>query len=146
MPILGLFIEDDEYYQAMRGTFPQPTAPPVNLTKSEPSEEVKILANRMAQLKFSLKEKSAIRSHDYIDLLLFKDEPFPEDFKLPNFTKFNGTSDPRVHLRQYTTFMASTKLTESQIVKFFFTLLEEGPRAWFFDLEDEIKNDWMLLT
>ena len=42
--------------------------------------------------------------------------------------------------------MASTKLTESHIVKFFFTSLEEGPRAWFFDLEDEIKNVWMLLT
>ena len=77
----------------MRGTFPWPTAPPVNLTKSEPSEEVKILANRMAQLKLSLKEKSAIRSCDYIDLSLFKDEPLLEDFKLPNFTKFNGIGD-----------------------------------------------------
>ena len=94
MPILGLFIEDDEYYQAMRGTFPQPTAPPVNLIKSDPSEEVKILANRMAQLEFSLKEKSAIRSRDYTDLSLFKDEPLQKDFKLPNFAKFNDTQDP----------------------------------------------------
>ena len=31
-------------------------------------------------------------------------------------------------------------------MKFFFTSLERGPREWFFDLEDEIKNDWMLLT
>ena len=69
----------------------------------------------------------------------------PEDFNLLNFTKFNGTGDPRVHLRQYVTFMASIKLTESQIMKVFFTSLEEGPRALFFDLEDEIKNDWMLL-
>ena len=93
-PTARLFIEDDEYYQAIRGTFNKPTAPPVNLTKSEPVEEVKILANRMAQLEFSLKEKSAIRSRDYTDLSLFKDEPLPEDFKLPNFTKFNGTGDP----------------------------------------------------
>ena len=100
----------------------------------------------MAQLEFSLKERSAIRSRDYTDLSLFKDEPLAEDFKLSNFTKFNGTSDPRVYLRKYATFMASTKLTKSQIVKFFFTSLEEGPTAWFFDLEDEIKNDWMLLT
>ena len=48
VPAPGLLIEDDEYYQAMRGIFPQPTAPLVNLTKSKPSEEVKILANRMA--------------------------------------------------------------------------------------------------
>ena len=113
MPIPGLFIEDDEYHKAMRGTFPQATAPPVNLTKSEPLEEVKILANIMAQLEFSLKEKSAIRSRDYTKLSLFKDEPLHEDFKLPNFTKFNSIGDPQVHLRQYATFMASTKLTES---------------------------------
>ena len=99
MSVPRLFIEDDEYYQVMRGTFPQPTAPPVNLTKSKPSEEVKIMANKTAQLEFSLKEKSAIRSHDYTDLSLFKDEPLPEDFKLPNFTKFNGTGYHRVHLR-----------------------------------------------
>ena len=42
--------------------------------------------------------------------------------------------------------MAATKLTESQIVWFFFTSLEGGPRAWFFDLKDEIKSDWLLLT
>ena len=97
----------------------------------------------MTQLEFSLKENSAIRSCDYT--VRFKDEPLLEDFKLLNFTKFNSTGDPWVHLRQYANFMASTKLIESQIMKFFFTSLEEGPIAWFFDLEDEIKNDWMLL-
>ena len=48
VPTLGLFIKDNKYYQPMREALPQPTAPPVNLTKSESSEEVKILANRMA--------------------------------------------------------------------------------------------------
>ena len=42
--------------------------------------------------------------------------------------------------------MAATKLIELQIVRFFFTSLEEGLRAWFFDIEDEIKSDWILLT
>ena len=111
VPTPGLFIEDGEYYQAMRWALPQPTALPVNLTKSESSEEVKILANKMAELKFSLKEKSAIRSRDYTNLSLLKDKPLPEDFKLSNFTKFNGTGEPRVQLRQYATFMAFTKLT-----------------------------------
>ena len=46
--------EDDEYYQVIRGVAPQPQ--PVNLTKSESIEEVKILANRMAQIEFSLKD------------------------------------------------------------------------------------------
>ena len=116
------------------------------MTKHESAGEVKLLANRMAQLEFAFKDKGSHSSRSFSDLALFKDEPLPDDFKLPNFAKFNGTGDPRVHLRQYATFMAATKLTESQIVQFFFTSLEEGPRAWFFDLEDEIKSDWLLLT
>ena len=67
----------------------------------------------MAQLEFSLKNKNASKSHDYNDFVLFKDEPLSEDFKLPNFIKFNSLEDPRVHLRQYATFIASTKLTKS---------------------------------
>ena len=58
VPISGLFVEDDEYYRAMRGALPQPITPLVNLTKFESPKEVKILANRMAQLEFSLKERA----------------------------------------------------------------------------------------
>ena len=94
MPTPGLFIEDDKYYHAMRGTLPQPPTKLINLTKFETLEEVKILTKRMAQLEFSLKEKSVIRSCDYTDLSLFKDEPLQKDFKLPNFAKFNDTQDP----------------------------------------------------
>ena len=116
------------------------------MTKPESAGEVKLLSNRMTQLEFAFKYKGSRESKSFIDLSLFKDEPLPDDFKLSNFTKFNGTTDPRVYLRQYVTFMAATKLTESQIVQFFFTSLEEGPRAWLFNLEYEIKSDWLLLT
>ena len=137
--------DDDEYYRAFK-TPQQPAVKIADMTKPESVGEVKLLANRMAQLEFAFKDKGSHSSRSFYDLALFKDKPLPNDFKLPNFAKFNGTGDPRVHLRQYATFMAATKLTESQIVRFFFTSLEEGPRAWFFDLEDEIKNDWLLLT
>ena len=88
-----------------------------------------MLANRMAQLDFSLKDKSSTKSRNFTNISLFKYEPLPEDFKLPNFTKFNDTRDPKVHLRQYAIFMAPIKLIESQVVKFFFISLDEGLRA-----------------
>ena len=116
------------------------------MTKPELARKVKLLANRMAQLEFSFKDKRSRESKSFTDLALFKDEPLLDDFKLLNFAKFDETGDPMVHLRQYATFMAATKLTESHIIWFFFTSLEEGPSAWFFDLEDEIKSDWLLLT
>ena len=95
----------------------------------------------MVKLEFSLKDKNTTWNWDYTDLTLFKDESLLEDFKLPNFIKFIAIGYLRVHLRKYTTFMAFTKLTKSQIVKFLFISLEEGPRAWFFDLKDMIKNN-----
>ena len=83
------------------------------MTKPESMGEVKLLANRMAQLEFAFKDKGSRESKSFTDLALFKDEPLHDDFKLPNFAKFDGTRDPRVHLRKYATFMAATKLTES---------------------------------
>ena len=83
------------------------------MTKPKSIGEVKLLANRMAQLEFSFKDKGSHTSNSFTNLALLKDEPLLDDFKLPNFAKFDGTRDPRVHLRQYATFMAATKLTES---------------------------------
>ena len=81
------------------------------MTKPESAGEVKLLANRMAQLEFSFKDKRSRESKSFTDLALFKDEPLLDDFKLLNFSKFDGTGDPMVYLRQYATFMAATKLT-----------------------------------
>ena len=86
------------------------------MTKPELAGEVKLLANRMAQLEFAFKDKGSHTSKSFTNLALFKDEQLFDDFKLPNFAKFDGTRDPRVHLRQYATFMATIKLIESQIV------------------------------
>ena len=136
---------EDECYHAFK-TPQQQDVKIANMTQPKSVGEVKLLASRMAQMEFTFKGKGSHTSKSFTDLALFKDEPLPDDFKLPNFAKFDGTRDSRVHLRQYATFMDATKLTESHIVRFFFMSLEEGPRAWFFDLEDKIKSDWLLLT
>ena len=80
------------------------------MTKLESTWEVKLLANKIAELEFAFKDKGSRESKSLINLAMFKDEPLSDDFKLPNFTKFDGTRDLRVHLRKYTTFMAATKL------------------------------------
>ena len=82
------------------------------MTKPESAGEVKLLANMMAQMEFAFKGKGSHESKSYTNLALFKDEPLPDDFKLPNFAKFDGIRDPRAHLRQYATFIPTTKLIE----------------------------------
>ena len=69
------------------------------MTKPESAGEVKLLAIMMAQLEFAFKDKGSHTSKSFTDLALFKDEPLLDDFKLPNFAKFDGTRDLRVHLR-----------------------------------------------
>ena len=70
------------------------------MTKLELVREVKLLANMMAQLELTLKDKGSRESKSFTDLALFKDEPLADDFKFPNFAKFDGTKDLRVYLRQ----------------------------------------------
>ena len=66
------------------------------MTKPESVEEVKLLANRMAQLEFTFRDKGSHESKSFSDLALFKDEPLSDNFKLPNFAKFEGIRDPKV--------------------------------------------------
>ena len=69
------------------------------MTKPESAGEVKLLANKMAQLEFTFKNKGSHTSKSITDLALFKDEALSDDFKFPNFAYFDGARDPRVHLR-----------------------------------------------
>ena len=69
------------------------------MTKPESVGEVKLLTNRMAQLEFTFKDNGSYTSKSFTDLVLFKDEPLFDEFKLPNFAKFDETGDLRVHLR-----------------------------------------------
>ena len=90
--------DDDEYYRAFKAP-QQPAAKIADMTKPESAGEVKLLANRMAQLEFAFKNKGSHSSRSFSDLALLKNEPLPDDFKLPNFAKFDGIGDPRVYLR-----------------------------------------------
>ena len=55
------------------------------MTKPESVGEVKLLANRMAQLEFTFKDKGSHTSKSFTDLAMFKEKPLLDDFKLPKF-------------------------------------------------------------
>ena len=60
-----------------------------------------------------MKEKQMESSYDFGDLDFEEDEPLPKKFKFPNMEIFNGTKDPKFHLRQYIAYMKSTNLTKA---------------------------------
>ena len=63
---------EDEYYRAFK-TPQQQAAKIADMTKLESAGEVKLLANRMAQLEFAFKDKGSHTSKSFIDLTLLKD-------------------------------------------------------------------------
>ena len=72
-----------------------------------------------------MKKKGMEAPLNYTDLDLHKgNDPLPRKFKFPNMRKYLGNDDPRLHLKQYVTYMSATKLANAQIIKQFLISLE----------------------
>ena len=50
--------------------------------------------------------------------------------------------DPRLHLKQYATYMSATELTNAQIVKQFPMSLEGAIIQWYYTLDAHVRQDW----
>ena len=64
-----------------------------------------------------MKEKGINAPFDYTGLDLHKGgDPLPQKFKFLDMKKYAGTDDPHLNLKQYVTYMSTTKLTNTQII------------------------------
>ena len=65
----------------------------------------------MAQMKLMMKEKGidSLMDYTYLDLDEGGD-PLSQKFKFSDMKKYSGTNDPHLHLKQYVTYMRTTKL------------------------------------
>ncbi|XP_057994336.1 uncharacterized protein LOC131174597 [Hevea brasiliensis] len=70
------------------------------------------------------------------------DGNLPEIFKMPNLAKFDGTGDPKTHLRSYLIVMKTTGLTKNQVTQFFSMSLEGVASSWYHGLEATVRKDW----
>ena len=90
-----------------------------------------------------MKEKDMEASFDYIDLDLYKgNDPLSRKFKFPDMRKYSENDDPYLHLKQYVTYMSTTELTNTQIVKQFPMSLEGAAIKWYYTLDAHIRQDW----
>ena len=76
---------------------------------------------------------------DY-DTLAFE-EQLPAEFKKLNMVKFNGSGDPKVHLRQYLSIMSAASLSKRQVLKIFGMSLKEALVVWYHSLEKKVKDN-----
>ena len=81
-------------------------------------------------------------SFNFDDMMQFDGDKLPNKFKMPQFQKFDGTGDPRIHFSQYTTTMSTTKAPISMVTRLFVLSLEGMAVSWYYGLEKSIRANW----
>jgi len=104
-------------------------------------EKIEELAARLDKMARETGGRPA--SLDIDDLLMT--EELPLNFKIPDFTKFDGSGDPTMHIRQYAFTMSTTGLSRSQILKMFVLSLKDAALVWYHDQEKWVREDWKTL-
>ncbi|KAJ9181599.1 hypothetical protein P3X46_009714 [Hevea brasiliensis] len=109
------------------------------------SEEIRVVTKIMEKLQASVKKQAEFTGMGLLDVDDFDiqlDGNLPEKFKMPDLAKFDGTGDPKTHLRSYLIVMKTTRLTKNQVTQFFSMSLEGVASSWYHGLEATVRKDW----
>ncbi|XP_057986706.1 uncharacterized protein LOC131171253 [Hevea brasiliensis] len=99
----------------------------------------------MEKLQASVKKQAEFTGMGLLDADDFDihlDGNLPEKFKMPDLAKFDGTGDPKTHLRSYLIVMKITGLTKNKVTQFFSMSLEGVASSWYHGLEATVRKDW----
>ncbi|XP_060179955.1 uncharacterized protein LOC132609810 [Lycium barbarum] len=84
-----------------------------------------------AMLKRSMKTTLMGTSLSYDDLCMHLNLDLPEGFKVPRFELFNGTGNPKAHLRAYCDQLGSVRDNQALIMRLFSRSLTGEASEWF---------------
>ena len=95
------------------------------------------------------KLESALRKSKGFDYLLdieglFKAPkvPLPEKFKMPDMNKFDGTGNPKSHLRLYASVLQPLGLQAEHFAMLFPRTLTGAAQDWYLSVEPSVVRDW----
>ena len=77
------------------------------------------LDQKMSKMEELMRGQGMGYSFDFNDMMQFDGDKLPDKFKMPQFQKFDGTGDPRIHLSQYITTISTTKAPMSIVARLF---------------------------
>ena len=128
------------------------SADPITLDHEEPerTEGQKSTMTTEEVSKFQLLEKrlQAIEGTDKFGALdaqslsLVSNLVIPPKFKVPEFEKFNGTTDPSVHIRMYLRKMAGYEKNEKLLIHCFQHSLTGAAARWYIELDNVKIQSW----
>ncbi|KAJ9189546.1 hypothetical protein P3X46_000826 [Hevea brasiliensis] len=81
-------------------------------------------------------------SVDVASLRLVPDVVVPPKFKVPDFDKYTGNSDPRIHLATYIAKMSALTEDDKLLVHFFHESLSEAALRWCIQLDRSKLRSW----
>ncbi|XP_071909680.1 uncharacterized protein [Coffea arabica] len=83
---------------------------------------------------------------DYNELCLFPDMQLPVGFKVSKFTKYDGTGNPKTHLRMFTNKLGRPIDDENLPVRLFPESLKGDALDWYSNLKPKDMRSWMNLS
>ena len=116
--------------------------------RKEKSKETKEMSKEIEKMKDMLKRSQGIEDYmlDIEGLCPFPDVQLPPKFKMPKMDSFDGTGNPKNHLKQYVLAMKPLGLTKEQIILCFPRTLSGVALQWYLSLENAKMNDWNKMT
>ncbi|XP_027169533.1 uncharacterized protein LOC113769267 [Coffea eugenioides] len=83
---------------------------------------------------------------DYNELCLFPDMQLPVGFKAPKFSKYDGTCNPKTHLRMFANKLGKPVDDENLPIHLFLESLEGDALDWYSNLKPDAMRTWMDLS
>ncbi|XP_071940821.1 uncharacterized protein [Coffea arabica] len=138
------------YYYSTAEPFTLDTAVQGKVEAGESSAPVdKNLLKRLDRFEEFIRKSQGLNKQgglDYNELCLFPDMQLPMGFKTPKFSKYDGTGNPKTHLRMFANKLGKPIDDENLPVRLFPESLEGDALDWYSNLEPEDMRTWLDLS
>nr|XP_027103119.1 uncharacterized protein LOC113724408 [Coffea arabica] len=109
----------------------------------------KNLLKRLDRFEEFIKKNQGLNKQgglDYNELCLFSNMQLPAGFKVPKFSKYDGTGNPKTHLRMFANKLGKPIDDENLPMHLFSESLEGDALDWYSNLKPEDMRSWMDLS
>jgi len=116
--------------------------------KKAKKREVQDISDEVEKMKTILRKSQGVEEYmlDIDELCPFPNVQLPQKFKMPKMDVFDGSGNPRNHLKQYILAMKPMGLSEKQIVHCFPRTLNGDAMNWYLSLNNAKTRDWKELA
>jgi uncharacterized coiled-coil protein SlyX len=105
-------------------------------TGNKQTEQLEYILNKLNMLEGN---QGAIDPAEYC---IVTDIEIPRDFKVPDFSKYDGTGDPKVHVYMYTSRMGAYLKNDKMMMYYFQESLKDSAIRWYLNLDKKEIKTW----